>query len=387
MRPRILVVDDEPGMLRTVQRILEQAYDVAILSAPEEALGRALQFEPDLAILDVRMPGQDGFELMGQLRQTLPDLDVILMTGSVGEMDQKLVRAIRQKAFYFVQKPFDREVLLTLVERCLDLRRLEQANRRHVRRLEGELAEARAFQRSLLPDPQTSLGTLRLCARYLPCDELCGDFYDYAAPDPRALAFLVADVSGHGATAAMLTGVVKSSFQSCHAQGYEPRSVIESIWSAMRTFQANRFVTTFCGRLHPGLGRLEYVSAGHPPPILWGPRRPAVLLASTGPLISPVIERPSWRQETAHVTSEDRLLVYTDGVTEAQGAAGFFGEERLLETVLHAPQSGEALLDAVLHAVAEFAGGRRLRDDVTLLTLAEGAEAPAGSSTLRPPRA
>src|SRR5262245_1284946 len=96
------------------------------------------------------MPEMDGFELMGRLKAVKPDLDLIVMTGSVTETESKLIRAIRERAFYFIQKPFDREVLLTLVARCLELRKLAEENRRHVGRLEGELHEARAFQKSLL---------------------------------------------------------------------------------------------------------------------------------------------------------------------------------------------------------------------------------------------
>ena len=73
------------------------------------------------------------------------------MTGSLDDLDQKLIRAIRGRAFYFIQKPFDREVLRTLVERCIELRWRRLESRRHVDRLERELSEARAFQRGLLP--------------------------------------------------------------------------------------------------------------------------------------------------------------------------------------------------------------------------------------------
>jgi len=103
------------------------------------------------------------------------------MTGSVRELDAQLTRALREKAFYFLQKPFDREVLQTLVGRCLDLRRLEKENQRHLKRLEQELAEARAFQQSMLPPEQGWVGGISIAARYQPSAELGGDFYDYVA--------------------------------------------------------------------------------------------------------------------------------------------------------------------------------------------------------------
>ncbi len=153
MRPaRILVVDDEPGMLRAVERVLSENHQVIGTRLSREALSLANEFHPELAIVDIRMPDLDGFELMAQLKARFPALDVILMTGSVDDLDEKLVRAIRSAAFYFIQKPFDREVLRTLVERCVELRRRREDHRQNLKRLETEMAEARAFQQSLLPD-------------------------------------------------------------------------------------------------------------------------------------------------------------------------------------------------------------------------------------------
>jgi DNA-binding NtrC family response regulator len=142
---RILVVDDEAGMLRSVERVLGQDYEVTSTRSPREAIVLAGEFKPDLAILDVQMPEMDGFQLMEELQGLDPEMDVIFMTGSIHELDAKLIKAIRQDAFYFLQKPFDRGVLLSLVDRCLELKRLDLSNREHLLRMERELGDARAF--------------------------------------------------------------------------------------------------------------------------------------------------------------------------------------------------------------------------------------------------
>src|SRR4051794_13306651 len=102
-RWRILVVDDEPGILRSVQRVLGQDYEVAATRSPRDAVGLAAEFNPDLAVLDIQMPEMDGFQLMEKLQALNPELDVIFMTGSIHELDTKLIRAIRKNAFYFLQ--------------------------------------------------------------------------------------------------------------------------------------------------------------------------------------------------------------------------------------------------------------------------------------------
>lgn len=162
---RILVVDDEPGMLRAVDRVLSQDHHVVGTRLSRDALSMAGEFNPELAIVDIRMPDLDGFELMARLKARFPGLQVILMTGSVDDLDEKLVRAIRSQAFYFIQKPFDREVLRTLVDRCLELRWRREEHRLNLERLESEMAEARAFQQSLLRagnDPERRGGLLPL---------------------------------------------------------------------------------------------------------------------------------------------------------------------------------------------------------------------------------
>ena len=364
-RARLMVVDDEPGMREGAELVLKRDYDVLALATPAEAIEQVLSFRPDLAILDVRMPGMDGFELMGRLKEIRPDLDVILMTGSVAESDRKLVRALKGEAFYFLLKPFDRDVLLALVERCLALRRLEEAERRHARRLEAELAGARAFQQSLMPPASGEIGAYRVHALYRPAEELGGDLYDYAACGD-GLACLVADVSSHGASAAMVTGMVKSAFHSCAEDGYDPVLVTTRVNVALSSFPTDHFVTLFAARLRGG--ELDYVNAGHPPGLVLPG---GTALDATTPLLHRTLELAEPVRGSVPFPPGHRLLLYTDGVTEAKGDDGRFGEERL-HAVATAHRAGDGLLEAVAGALEEFVAGRPLADDLTMLVAEAG---------------
>ena len=365
---RILVVDDEPGMLRAVRRVLAPRHQVLEAATPGQALALAASAELDLAILDVRMPEMDGFELTARLKHARPDLDVILMTGSLSELDAKLVRAIRESAFYFIQKPFDRTVLTTLVERCLELRRLSEENRRHTRRLEDELAQARAFQENLLPPRQGEVEGLSLAFRYNPCTEMGGDCVDYVAAGPGRAALIVADVSGHGVSAAMLTGLVKSSFRSARERGFDPLVVVERLWGALASFGDERFVTLVCALIDLQAKRMDFVNAGHPQPLLWREGEAPMLLPITGPLVTAALPGLTWERETIDFPAGTHLLLYTDGVTDVQGEDGDFGSERIAHAVRQAPQGGAALLARLDAALRVHSGGRPCPDDWTLLT-------------------
>ena len=365
---RILVVDDEPGMLRAVERVLSGAHHVVGTRLSREALSLADGFRPDLAIVDIRMPDLDGFELMAQLKARMPGLDVILMTGSVDDLDEKLVRAIRSPAFYFIQKPFDREVLRTLVERCIELRWRREDHHRNLKRLETEMAEARAFQQSLLPAREKMLNGVSVCCRYSPSSALGGDLYDYASAIRGRTALLMADVSGHGVSAAMLTGIVKSGFHASHVDGFDPVSVVQRVSMGLAAFSADRFVTLIAAVISPDERRLRYVNAGHPPILLWGPAREPQWLPSTGPLVSPVLTGTTWDASIVPIDTGDHLLLYTDGVWEPLADEDGRAEHRFTSAIGRIPDGGAPLLDTILDDVHRELDGQLQPDDLTLLT-------------------
>ncbi len=364
---RILVVDDDPGMLHAVERVLGASHHVIGTTSPRDALVKAAAVNPDLAIIDIRMPELDGFELMTRLKSQFPELDIILMTGSIDDLDEKLVKALRSPAFYFIQKPFDRDVLSTLVQRCLELRWRREQHRQNVERLETEMAEARAFQQSLLPERETVINGLAICCRYAPCAQLGGDLYDYAALESGETALLVADVCGHGVSAAMLTGVVKSAFHAARADGFDPLAVAHRVWHALTPFSAQRFVTLFAALVAPAAGQLRYVNAGHPSVPLWNRVGEPVWLESTGPLISPVL-KASWDVRTMIVDEGDQLLLYTDGVSEPLADADGCAKGRIHTAIQEHVAGGTQLLDAIVDAVRLTLAGRPQSDDLTLLT-------------------
>lgn len=364
---RILVVDDDPRMLHAVERVLGAAHHVIGTTSPRDALQKAAVVNPDLAIIDIRMPELDGFDLMTRLKSQCADLDIILMTGSIDDFDEKLVRALRSPAFYFIQKPFDRDVLWTLVQRCLELRWRREQHRQNVERLEIEMAEARAFQQSLLPDSETVINGLAICCRYAPCAALGGDLYDYAAADSGKTALLVADVCGHGVSAAMLTGVVKSAFHAARPDGFDPSAVVHRVWHALAPFSAQRFVTLFTALAAPVDRQLRYVNAGHPPIPIWKVGGEALWLESTGPLISPVLPA-SWEVRTIPVDEGDQLLLYTDGVSEPLADADGCAKDPIRTSIEQYAAGGAKLLDAIVDAVQRARAGRAQADDLTLLT-------------------
>jgi CheY-like chemotaxis protein len=372
-RARLLLVDDEPGMLRAMERILSGEYQVQCVAGGAEALKANEVYRPDLVISDIAMPGMDGFELMSRLKSLRSDVDVILVTG-MAEPDALLIRAIREGAFYFVTKPFNREVLRTLIDRCLQIRVLREARRRDMARMSSELEEARRLQETMFPAAAWAGGGLQLAAAWVASSELGGDFFDHRETPEGGLAVLVADVSGHGVSAAMLTSLVKSAFLDAKSAGFDPFTVILNVERLMAGFSPSRFVTLFAGKFAPDSGEFSYASAGHPPPLVGKPgswRR----LDSTGPLVSPVPWGIPWQVGHDQLQADERLFIYTDGLTDllSTGSARF-GLQRIEQTLDSCPDPAVSL-ERMLGAARSFSAGRPQADDLTAVLVWRGGTA------------
>ncbi|MEO6595486.1 MAG: SpoIIE family protein phosphatase [Planctomycetota bacterium] len=365
-RATVLVVDDEPGMVRTVTRILEGSNRILSAASTDEAVARLGAGGVDLALVDVRMPQPDGFALLERIRREWPSTDVIMMTGSIAETDQKLVQAIEAGAFYFITKPFERAVLLALVQRCMQLRRLDQERQQRLRQLSRELELARTFQQSLLPPPMLRAGEHTVWSTVRPAVDLSGDFVDHGVLESGAPWVFVGDVCGHGAAAAMVTGIVKAALSGTLGAGQSPEAAALALRAAARPLPADMFFTHFLAWIEGD--ELHYVNAGHPAGLL----RVAGLLRElerTEPLASPSLLESAARPAIVPFPSGSRLLLYSDGLSEARDPDGaFFGIERLRQVL--AESAVENVLERVLAAVDSFARGRPADDDHALLLLA-----------------
>ena len=173
---------------------------------------------------------------------------------------------------------------------------------------------------------------------------------------------------GHGVSAAMLTGVVKSAFRTSSADGYEPAAVVGRLRNNMAAFGPERFVTLIAAILSADEERLVYVNAGHPPGLLCNAEGGRVWLSGTGPLISTALPACTWEQRSVPMVMGDRLLLYTDGVSDALMGEDDLGEEAISSATEQYVDGGAPLLDELLTRVRARFGGRPQPDDLTLLT-------------------
>ncbi len=248
----------------------------------------------------------------------------------------------------------------------LDNARLVQRERERLR-LEQELSIARDIQQALLPQGLRDFPHLGVTGVHLPCHAVGGDYYDVFPVDSDRTAILIADVSGKGIGAALLTTMLQGALSGMTI-GADPASVFNHINRFLcEHSEVGRYATMFFGLLGRD-GTFEYIKAGHPSPLLL--RNGEVSeLDSTGNFPVGLIAEASFSTTTLKLEPDDTLVLFSDGVTEAEDPKeNLFGVSRLSELLSNQQDTPlDALQKTVLEAVEAFADGASQSDDITLL--------------------
>ncbi|HKY31894.1 MAG TPA: SpoIIE family protein phosphatase [Candidatus Polarisedimenticolia bacterium] len=238
-------------------------------------------------------------------------------------------------------------------------------------RMEKELQQAAEIQRKLLPVGTPLFPGYDVSGYNDPCREVGGDYFDFIERSPGRMGFAIGDVSGKGMGAALLMATVRASFRAHIEVPCTLQSLIASLNATiLQSANSNNFVSFFYGEVDGSTGRLEYVNAGHNPPMLVRSSGEVERLKANG-LILGVF--PGAKHGTAEATLSpgDILVAFSDGVTESQNQAGEeFGEERLIELITRERGRPAAQLQEMVSAALKgFAGLEPQYDDVTLLVI------------------
>jgi serine phosphatase RsbU (regulator of sigma subunit) len=392
----ILVVDDKEANLRLIEGMLRVAGYTFVHSTtqPDKVcdLHRANRY--GLILLDLQMPGMDGFEVMEGLKEIETDgyLPVLVITA---QPDHKL-RALEAGAKDFVSKPFDLAELRARVHNILEVRLLHlestnygkmledtvselEASREVIRlktleerrKSEQELALAQQTQESLLPRCIPPFQNYSVQAFNAPTRYVGGDFYDFLQLSSGEWMGVLADVSGKGISAALLSSMVLGALSMDFRSPAQPHEVVNRINQLLcEKSLPYQFVTLFLFLLKP-TGTGQFISAGHNPAYLY--RSATGIIETLNPDSYPLgmFDFASYQSREFHLDEGDILVVYSDGLTDAEaGLQEVFGTKRLLEIIGHSgPAGSQAVKQAFLKAIADFTQGSPQADDITFLVV------------------
>src|SRR5947209_4168447 len=240
----ILIVDDTPTNIGVISGALRDSYKTKIATNGPKALALACAEEkPDLILLDVMMPEMDGYEVCMRLKAdpSTREIPVIFLTGQTSAEDE--TRGFEVGAVDYVHKPFSPAVVKARVRSHILLRESGAQLTAQLLELNNELDMARQIQLSILPHTVPQLPGLEIVARFRPMTAVAGDFYDFVQIDDKHLGILIADVSGHGLSSALIASMLQVALTAQVVHASEPAKVLSGLNHALCGKFTQHFVT------------------------------------------------------------------------------------------------------------------------------------------------
>jgi len=349
---------------RVIKRALEQRRDLLSMNFDPQGTG---EFRPERSVVDLELRSVISVPLV-RISQLRGDATSVLSTAEetagVLYLDSRLATADLAGG--------NRELLQTLAieastilenARLLEEERIKQ-------RIEEELDVARTIQQGLLPRSLPADGWFRACGSSVASHQVGGDYYDVIPSGPHAWTAVVADVSGKGVSSALLAALLQGAFLAVSHGDTALHKRLDRINVFLNERTAGEKYATVFYCLLERAGRLHYVNAGHCPPLIVRQAGGIESLAATAPPVG-LIESAEYEVIECSLHSGDKIVIYTDGVTEAQNLQGeFFGRQRLRHVVAeHHAGSSHSLHEAIQNAVAAFTESAPQADDITLVVI------------------
>jgi phosphoserine phosphatase RsbU/P len=389
MQSRILIADDQQDVLDALRLLLKgHGYTIETVNSPADLLAAVARQEFDILLIDLNYArdttsGREGLDVLSRLREIADPPPVVAMTGWATV--SLAVEAMQYGVSDFVEKPWTNTRLLEILRKQIGLgrerrelrrRAAEEARAReealiHLQEQEREITEAKAIQEKLLPREIPQMPGYELAAAWQSARLVGGDYFDILPLDDKTLGICIADVAGKGMPAALLMSNLQAAVRGLSSLSIAPDLLCGRLNSIVyRNTESDRFITFFYAHLDGSSRRLTYVNAGHNAPFVVRSDGSHERLREGGAVLGVFASR-NYEMGSAQLSPGDRVILFTDGVTEACSPAGEeFGEARLLCLLKdQRTLSADELQAKILAAVVEFSGGR-WQDDATLLVLA-----------------
>ena len=318
--PTTILVADRSALARAwSERLLaDEGHRVIAASDGAEALRLARSEAPDVVVLNDALSGLTGRQVIGALRQEGAVTGIVILTGRQ-DADAE-AEALMMGADDAVRRPCHARELAGAVSRAEAKARARRSRRVRDERLDGELRAAAAIQAALLPRGTPAPSGYRLDWAFLPAREVGGDLVDVLSGPDGSLLVMLADVSGKGLEAALLSGMARTALRAAFARGDDPAEALTAAGALLYQDleHTGAYLTAFALRLEPGEGRLTYADAGHGHHLLLdaiGGERP---LGAGGPPLG-LVPRPAYDLGTETIAPGEMVAIFSDGLVEGDG--------------------------------------------------------------------
>ena len=384
MAVKILSVDDETDLELLLtqffrRKIRKGEYEFFFAHNGLEAL-QVLLKHPDIAIIlsDINMPEMDGLTLLTKINEMRNPSLKCIMVSAYGDMEN-IRHAMNNGAFDFATKPIDLEDLQVTIDKAVEqIEYVRSAQKEHAQLVDikGDLTVAREIQHAILPRSfklkMDDADQVDIYASMLAAKDVGGDFYEFFPIDDHRIGFTIADVSGKGVPAAIFMAVSRTLIKATGLRGVSSDVCIKMVNDMLCGESVeSMFVTVFYGIYDLQTGAVDFTNAGHNPPYILHADGTVEMLKTECNLVLGAIEGIPFKNESLQLDHGDTLVLYTDGVTEAENLEHEqFGEPRL-ETTLAGLKgaASKQIVDTINANVKEFVGDAPQSDDITQLVI------------------
>ncbi len=394
---KAVVIDDARFMRKLITGLLnEEGFETIEFENPVKALAEIDSIRPDIILVDYEMPEMNGIEFIQEFKPALKDIPTIMLT-TVKDINLAL-KAIRMGASDFLNKPFEKEELIHIIKKIVRANSLKRDNERLLlelkkrekelekksneiynlyTNLEEELQMASEIQRKLMPETFPELDNWRFAVKYLPSQDIGGDFYDVLKMSNGYYGVAFADISGHGIPAALLSTMFKVYLITYSKDIIFPAETMELLNEvAVETFPDGKFISVFYLIMREDSNKVIYCKAAQEPGLLIKKdgtieemsTKGQVLGLFSAKLFPGMIE---FEQKEVEVESGEKIFLYTDGIVEARNKKDeFYGMERL-EKILkqNSHRDAEELIEVVYGDLLDYLEGMPVSDDLTLMVI------------------
>ena len=380
--PRTLIADDEPDILVALRLLLKSdGYEPETVSSPRAVLEAIERSQFDVVLMDLNYArdttsGREGLDLISRIQALDPSLPIVVMTAwaTVDLAVETMRRGVRD----FVQKPWENPRLLQTLRKQVKHARARRSalhkladTRKTDAQLRRELVEARELQENLLTSTQSVIDGLQVAIKWQPATTVGGDYVAAFNIDDDHAALCVADVVGKSLPAALLMANFQASLKSFASQHLSPAEVSVQLNDVLyANIPLHKFITAFYGVVNIPERRLAFTNAGHNPPLLVHSNGECVRLEAGGSVLG-AFPDTCYAQDEIELSHGDRLVLFTDGLTEAVNESGEqFGEQEVIRVLRdNRHESAENLKEILFSVVEEFCGNT-FRDDAALMVVA-----------------
>ncbi|MCW7493583.1 SpoIIE family protein phosphatase [Leptospira sp. 2 VSF19] len=368
----ILAVDDDPINLEVIKiQLGNSGFNVVSVLDGQTAITVANEIKPDLVLLDIMMPRMSGYQVCKILRESYSMFEMPILMLTAKNRIEDVLSGLEAGANDYLGKPFDKRELLARVNTLILLKSAVEEKEDYLS-IKAELKLAKKIQDSSLPLNPPTGGKANIVSRYKPMTSIGGDYYDFHTPDENSLGVIIADVSGHGIPAAIVAAMFKMAFNLQKHVSKKPNEVLTRINKLLLDSIHKQFVTACYLLFDLENQRILYASAGHPPVAFYRRKNNKVeMVRPKGRILGCFPEIPNEILDIPFATG-DRVILYTDGISEARNLTGeMFGEERLSDYILENSEnhSTDLFADGLLEHIKDFCGKSIPDDDITLVVV------------------